>query len=239
MKFKTLAVILALFQPSSGHGLVNRWTDMNTTTSAPGWDFWKKPKTAAWYCENGDNGFVDHKSINTPEIICHRKGAPGVDHFTVRDGDGIQMEWNAWADSHKGPLISFIAPCPGDCTKVDKTSLRWTKIEESGFDGGKWATDVMLSNGKRSYVRIPQGLKAGNYVLRHEAIALHGARNQDAQFYPQCINLKVTGSGSAVPNNGVPGVALYGAREPGLIFDLYGQKYTSYPIPGPKPWTGR
>jgi hypothetical protein len=113
--------------------------------------------------------------------------------------------------------------------------LKFVKIGERGYLGSKkWATDAIVGGGTSS-ISIPASLKAGNYVLRHESIALHGARNIDAQFYPQCINLKVTGSGNAVPSNGVPGTRLYQTKEPGLVFDLY-TSYSRYPIPGPKMW---
>jgi cellulase len=89
-----------------------------------------------------------------------------------------------------------------------------------------------------SYATIPATLKAGNYVLRHELIALHGAWNNDAQFYPQCINLNITGPGQAVLTGGVSGIKLYQSRDPGLVFDLYSKKVESYPFPGPEIWRG-
>jgi hypothetical protein len=93
-----------------------------------------------------------------------------------------------------------------------------------------------MKSGKISNATIPSALKAGNYVLRHEMIALHGAQNGDAQFYPQCVNIKVTGSGTAVPKNGVPGTKIYGQKDAGLNFNLYQKQITTYPIPGPPVW---
>ena len=113
----------------------------------------------------------------------------------------------------------------------------FVKIQEGGYSNGQWVTDKMIRDGKSSNATIPASLKAGNYVLRHDAIALHGARNHDSQQYPQCVNIKVTGGGNSVPTGGVPGTRLYNPNEPGLIFDLY-TKFTSYPIPGPKVWRG-
>lgn len=79
---------------------------------------------------------------------------------------------------------------------------------------------------------IPANLKPGNYVLRHEIIALHSASNADgAQNYPQCVNLKVTGSGTEQPE-GTLGTALYSADDEGINFNLY-TTFDSYPIPGP------
>jgi cellulase len=92
------------------------------------------------------------------------------------------------------------------------------------------------SKGNAWTVTIPENLAPGNYVLRHEILALHSAGQANgAQFYPQCINLEVTGSGSATPD-GVAGTSLYTAEDPGVLFNLYGE-FSEYPIPGPALWT--
>jgi hypothetical protein len=51
------------------------------------------------------------------------------------------------------------------------------------------------------------GLAPGNYLIRHELIALHQANNP--QFYPECAQITVTGSGTAQPD------ASYKAAIPG------------------------
>ncbi|KAG8160908.1 hypothetical protein KVR01_009172 [Diaporthe batatas] len=87
-------------------------------------------------------------------------------------------------------------------------------------------------------VRIPADLASGNYVLRHEIIALHSAGNPNgAQSYPQCLNLAVTGTGSAQPS-GVLGTALYKATDPGILYDLYGPTTQNYLVPGPTQYAG-
>lgn len=84
---------------------------------------------------------------------------------------------------------------------------------------------------------IPRNLKAGNYVIRHEIIALHSAGiDNGAQNYPQCLTLKVGGSGSVAPSGGTVGTALYNRADAGIRFNLY-TTYTSYPYPGPALWT--
>jgi cellulase len=51
---------------------------------------------------------------------------------------------------------------------------------------GTWVTDELIKNNFTSSTTIPRNLKAGNYVIRHEIIALHSAGNDNgAQFYPQ------------------------------------------------------
>jgi hypothetical protein len=151
----------------------------------------------------------------------------------------------------------------GDCTTKAASSLRWSKISQSSLitpgGSGTWVTDQMLTNNYTSSTTIPKNLKAGNYVIRHEIIALHGAQNAGgAQLYPQCINVKVGGSGTVAPTSGVAGTSLYTetVRKPrvktlcpgylltsypnlkmaGIIFNLY-TTFTSYTYPGPALWT--
>jgi hypothetical protein len=60
----------------------------------------------------------------------------------------------------EGPLLSYIAPCKGDCSTAVKTNLLWTKIQEAGFQG-EWTSDKMQKNGFKTEVTIPSSLKAG------------------------------------------------------------------------------
>ena len=110
--------------------------------------------------------------------------------------------------------MNYMAACGGDCESVDKSTLKWFKIAEAGYlspdgNGGTWATNKLLDNNYTWPVKVPSTIAAGNYVLRHEILALHAAGQADgAQNYPQCINLQVTGGGTAKPD-GVVGTELY------------------------------
>lgn len=74
-------------------------------------------------------------------------------------------------------------------------------------------------------------------MLRHEIIALHGAATLNgAQNYPQCINIEITGSGTAAPT-GTLGTALYKNTDPGVHLNPY-VTLTSYAMPGPALFTG-
>ena len=84
---------------------------------------------------------------------------------------------------------------------------------------------------------VPRNLKPGNYVLRHEIIAVHTAwADNGAQHYPQCLNLRVGGSGTVELPPGTAG-PLYRRDEPGILFVLNG-KPTNYPFPGLEVWSG-
>jgi cellulase len=192
------------------------------------------PATAGWYAENLDNGFVEPNSYGTADIICHKNAEVATSSATVKAGGTIDFQWSAWPESHMGPVITYIAPCNGDCAAVDKTALKFTKIAAEGYDAStkSWAAVTMIANNNTASVTVPSSIKAGNYVFRHEIIALHGAGSANgAQNYPQCMNIEITGSGTEEPA-GTLGTKLYTPTDAGILFDPYSGA-ASYEIPGP------
>lgn len=205
-------------------------------TSAP---YQSNPPTViGWGTSATDLGFVAPDAFSSGDIVCHRDGANAKGHATVAAGDKVFVQWNTWPASHKGPVIDYLANC-GDsgCETVEKTSLKFFKIAEAGLiDGsstpGVYAADELIDNDLGWMIQIPSDIAPGNYVLRHEIIALHSGGNANgAQNYPQCFNLKITGSGTSSPE-GVAATSLYTASDSGILFNIYGS-VSSYPIPGP------
>jgi hypothetical protein len=196
------------------------------------------PATIAWSDTATDLGYVDGSSYSSADIICHKNARPGAISAPVKAGGSVELQWSEWASSHHGPVITYLANCNGDCSSVDKTTLKFFKINEAGLiSPGTWASDNLRSNNNSWTITIPSTIKAGNYVLRHEIIALHSAFNKDsAQNYPQCFNLKVTGGGSDSPS-GTLGTSLYKDTDPGILISIY-QSLSSYIIPGPVLYTG-
>ncbi|KAJ5421123.1 hypothetical protein N7465_003642 [Penicillium sp. CMV-2018d] len=200
------------------------------------------PANIGWAEKATDLGFVDGSDYANPDIICHKDATPGAISAEVKAGGKVELQWTEWPESHHGPVITYMANCNGDCSKVDKTTLKFFKIAEAGLIDdsnvpGKWATDELIANNNTASVTIPSAIAAGNYVLRHEIIGLHSAGEVNgAQNYPQCLNLKVTGGGSDAPD-GVLGTALYKATDPGIKISIY-TALDSYKIPGPALYTG-
>ncbi|KAL2000382.1 hypothetical protein VTN02DRAFT_3192 [Thermoascus thermophilus] len=199
------------------------------------------PEVIAWSTKATDLGFVDGTGYASPDIICHKGAEPGSLSAKVPAGGTVELQWTAWPESHKGPVIDYLAACNGNCSSVDKTALKFFKIDESGLtDGsgsGTWASDTLIKNNNSWTVTIPSTIAPGNYVLRHEIIALHSAENKDgAQNYPQCINLEVTGGGTDNPA-GTLGTALYTDTDPGILVNIY-QGLSNYSIPGPALYSG-
>ncbi|KAJ0312333.1 hypothetical protein COL5a_002013 [Colletotrichum fioriniae] len=235
------SILLALAATVAAHGHVD-WL-VAGGVAYRGWDspaFTYSPPTSpvvGWKIDAPDNGFVEPVNFGTGDIICHKNGSPAGGHATVAAGSNIQLIWNTWPESHKGPVIDYLAKCTGDCESVDKTTLNFFKIDAGGLidmslTNGKWADDVLMANNFTWTVQIPATLAPGNYVLRHEIIALHSGGNVNgAQAYPQCFNLQVTGGGSLAPA-GVKGTALYKSDDPGILFNLYTSPLV-YPVPGP------
>ena len=126
---------------------------------------------------------------------------------------------------------------------MNKTQLEFFKIEEAGpLDNskspGRWASDEIMAANNTWTVNIPSDITAGNYVLRHEIIALQNAmEGNGAQAYPQCINLKVIGGGAATPK-GIPATQFYTPTDPGILVDIF-NNIATYVIPGPALYKGR
>lgn len=103
-------------------------------------------------------------------------------------------------DTHKGPVLSYIAP-----TASAGTGPVWVKLSESGLANGKWAVDTLITNRGKQDILIPKSLAPGKYLVRGEIIALHESDvayekdpKRGAQFYMECVQINVTGGGSTV-----------------------------------------
>lgn len=254
MRWTTLSTSLLLIPFAQAHGRITHITTANGAVYE-GWDpefagaLSPPPPLVAWSASNLGNIFVRPSQFNTTDIACHYNAVPGALHVNTSAGDTLKLQWNEWPNSHVGPVVSFLAACNGSCANADKRSLQWVKIDElgwlnsTGWDsidlGGTWATNVLIANGFSWLVRIPEMLSEGNYVLRHEIIALHVADKLDgAQAYPQCVNLSVkkgTSKDAKKLPGGVLSTRLYGMNDPGVLVDVH-KKIAGYVIPGQRMW---
>lgn len=189
------------------------------------------------------------KDLSSPDLVCNVNGAKAASSFVqAAAGDKLTFEWyhNTRTDdiidkSHKGPIITYIAPY----TEGNGAESIWTKIDEAGYDAasGQWAVDKLIANKGLYDFTLPASLAAGRYLIRQEIIAHHESDTaynvnpaRGAQFYPSCVQVEVTGSGTAVPNQNFNFNTGYTYADPGIVFNLY-QAISSYKIPGPAVWT--
>ena len=240
----TIAAVAApLLRLAAAHGHVSGVSVNGGSVIAganPNWYYLpadQRANTPGWRALNQDNGFVEPNNFGTSDVACHKSATPGQTYIEAKAGDMLKIFWDTWPDTHKGPVLNYMAPCNGDCTSASAGSLAFVKLSQgaliSGNNPGNWVTDTLIRDNFSSDFKIPTTLAAGNYVLRHEIIALHAAGSPNgAQAYPQCLNVKITSGGSNTLSGGTRGSALYKATDPGIVFSLY-DSFSSYPIPGP------
>ncbi|KAJ7842637.1 glycoside hydrolase [Mycena olivaceomarginata] len=184
-------------------------------------------------------------NLTTDEIICGRGAKPAALVATAASGDALAISWGGYADDGEGtwihevgPMLTYLAACGASCTTFNPTEeTQWFKISQHGTQSnGSWIQE-QLYNGFPTIVTIPKNLKAGNYVLRHEVIALHMAQSLGgAEFFPNCVQLTVTGTGSGAPTEkeitNFPGT--YKPTGPGILVDVYTNfDGENYQFPGP------
>ncbi|KAL5333719.1 glycosyl hydrolase family 61-domain-containing protein [Aspergillus crustosus] len=237
---KLAAVLLGTATTVAAHGYVTSIDVDGTTYGGYLIDTYyyesNPPEIIAWSTTATDTGFVAPTAYGDSEIICHRGAEPGALSAEISPGGSVTLYWSTWPTDHHGPVITYLANCNGDCASVDKTNLEFFKIDAGGLIDnsavpGTWASDELIAANFSRTVTIPDDIASGNYVLRHEIIALHSAENVDgAQNYPQCVNLKVTGDGTAVPQ-GTLGTSLYKDTDPGIDVNIW-NALSSYVIPG-------
>ncbi|KLO17697.1 cellulose-growth-specific protein [Schizopora paradoxa] len=180
-------------------------------------------------------------------LACNDDGTSGALQLTgtVAAGTPITAFWNQVWPHPYGPMLTYLANCGGSCTGVNANSLEWFKIDESGllsgtvYDGS-WGAGQMIAQNSSWTTTVPASVPAGNYLIRFETIALH---SMPAQFYPECAQIQITGSGSLAPTAAelvkFPGA--YTNNDPGLNIDIYSneaQTETTYVIPGPACYAG-
>ncbi|RDL30660.1 Glycosyl hydrolase family 61 [Venustampulla echinocandica] len=190
-----------------------------------------------------DGSFACNKDIKHQDstVISVAAGAKvgGWWGHVIGGAQGSNDPDNPIASSHKGPIIYYLAKVDNAAT-TGTTGLRWFKVAEDGLSGGQWAVDRMISGGGWHYFTMPSCVAPGDYLLRAELIALHSAGSSgQAQFYMECAQIRVTGSGTNSGSNTVSFPGAYKASDPGILINIYdnsGQPYLggkAYTIPGP------
>ncbi|KDQ57521.1 glycoside hydrolase family 61 protein [Jaapia argillacea MUCL 33604] len=193
-----------------------------------------------------ENQLIPFQIPTDPNLSCNSNGASlgtGQLFATVAAGSKVTAYWNTWPHTI-GPVMVYMAKCPSNCTTATTSTLEWFKIEQAGlisgdYANGTWAMGELVANNNSWTTTIPATLPAGQYMLRHELLAIH--TSDQPQFYPECAQLILTGGGSSAPTSSylvtLPGA--YKASDPGVTLDIYATPtFTNYTIPGPPVWQG-
>ncbi|KAK1762941.1 family 61 glycosyl hydrolase [Phialemonium atrogriseum] len=165
----------------------------------------------------------------------------------VQAGSSVSAVWRHTLESgpndvmdagHKGPVMAYLKKVTN--AKTDSgVGDGWFKIQQEGLNGGTWGTDTVINNKGNQVINIPKCIEDGQYLLRAEMIALHGARDVNgAQLYMECAQINISGgTGTVKPKtHSIPGI--YKSNDPGLLLDIYNVKQPfNYVIPGPELFT--
>jgi hypothetical protein len=139
--------------------------------------------------------------LQTVNIRCNNKGALGTGVTgTIAAGAKLKAHWKQWTHRPTSFLV-YMAKCPGTCDSWDGSGKVWcmhaslsvcyvangvrlVKVFEQGLISGTenkgiWAGDAILDT-LEATITIPAALAPGDYLVRHELIAVHQANN------PQC-----------------------------------------------------
>lgn len=241
----TLFTLLPFVLSVAGHGMVKNVQIGNGKkypgSAGPGADPSNSPVRAV-------TGPDPVKDFSSSDFACGTgspKPAPIM--ATANAGDKVQTWWQGGTGINwfhdVGPIMTYMAACDGDCASFTPSkSTKWFKISEEGLPSGDklgassslWA-QAKTNDGSPVSVTIPSGLPDGNYLFRQEMVALQlGQTSGGAEFYPNCIQMKVGKGGTAKVNAGpttsFPGA--YKASDPGILVDVY-TPAGPYKFPGP------
>ncbi|KAI0130494.1 glycoside hydrolase [Xylariales sp. AK1849] len=231
----TLALLAAPLV--AAHGAVTSYIIGGTTY--PGYEGFS-PVAGAQIIQRQWPDYNPILTVTDAKMTCNG-GTSAPISASVAAGTNITAVWKQWTHQ-QGPVMVWMYACSGDFSACDGKSANWFKIDQTGLwgtvlDSDNWGTAIVFNTLEYSS-RVPANLKPGNYLIRHELLALHQANTP--QFYPECAQIVVTGSGTATPSGSyltsIPGYAAQ--SDPGVTIDIYSSTATSYTPPGPAVWTG-
>lgn len=184
------------------------------------------------------------EAATSNDFRCNKGAGSGAktDVFTVKPGDslGLRQAFDPSGMKHPGPAQVYVSLAPGSVKTYDGSG-DWIKVHQSllckdplvardlQYDG--WC---MYGENKIEF-EVPETLPDGEYLVRAEHIAIHGAHDGKAEFYYSCAQVRIQGSNAtALPAGAetakIPGV--YKTDDAAINFSVWGGK-TSYPlIPG-------
>ncbi|KAF2004779.1 lytic polysaccharide monooxygenase, partial [Amniculicola lignicola CBS 123094] len=210
------------------------------------------------YIRKTDNSNSPITDITSTNMRCNSGGASGntTETYAVSTGDEVGFMINS-NFGHPGPQQVYLSKAPSTAAEYDGSG-DWVKIYSATTNditdqGLQWAM-----NGVTNFSFALPGVDAGEYLLRAEGLALHGAGSEGgAQWYIGCAQISVGGAAgngtTTAPLNGtavgggttnvtanldsavkIPG--LYTVDEPGILINIYYPVPTNYTAPGPALW---
>jgi hypothetical protein len=139
--------------------------------------------------------------------------------------------------------LTYMAACgQNGCATFDSANAKFFKISELGKheDGSTWfMRDLTEGPDATTSVTLPTNLPAGEYLIRHELIAMQlGMSQGGAEFYPACLQIRLgdpSRTDAALPSGDslvtFPGA--YSDSDPGIFDPNVYNPGSNYIFPGP------
>jgi hypothetical protein len=133
-----------------------------------------------------------------------------------------------------------MSKAPGNVSSYDGSG-DWFKISATGLCGKDPSVDnnwcaFMKSNNEAT---IPVKTPPGEYLVRVEHLGIHEGHKGRAQFYFECAQVKVTGSGGGTPSPLVKIPGYISANSPSVAYDKWTKPVKPYQMPPPAVWNGQ
>jgi lytic cellulose monooxygenase (C1-hydroxylating) len=135
--FTLAAGIATLSYRVAAHGIVTKITIGTKTYQGydPNFQYMPTPPAVIGWAAPAtqDRGPVPGNALQNPDVICQRGATNAKISAPVAAGDSVSLQWTAWPASHKGPMLDYLADCGADCSTVDKSTLKFFKIDAVGL----------------------------------------------------------------------------------------------------------
>jgi hypothetical protein len=179
------------------------------------------------YVREDTQGYMPWKgNYNSDDFRCNTgsfqyAGQTDVNKVKAGDQIGFATDFGALIE-HPGPMQVYMSKAPGNVRDYDGSG-DWFKIWELGptsfgNEGIQWGV-----TGKSNFTFIlPKETPAGQYLVRIEHIALHGAGEfGGAELYFNCAQIEVESDSTETPGPVVKIPGVYTGYEPGILFYMY------------------
>ncbi|TIB85903.1 hypothetical protein E3Q06_01754 [Wallemia mellicola] len=228
LKLLTLSSVLAA---ATAHGIVKQVIFDGVTYDGPYPNYGEEQEFKAQGPIRQVKNLDPITDIYSPDLACGRESLPSEYSAEVGAGAEIEFVWNGGDDGYPwphqvGPLLTYMGNCYDDCNNVDPTTVDFFKISEQDMrEDGQWE-QASLVDFATAKSKIPGNIQPGNYIIRHEIIALHNANEVGGcEFYPSCTNVYVNSDGDSVPGDTVRFPGGYDPEEAGIYTpELYNQQ---------------
>ncbi|KAK1976222.1 fungal cellulose binding domain-containing protein [Colletotrichum cereale] len=199
------------------------------------------------YIRKHQNGYMPTKfkgipngsiSPNDADFTCNKGSTPAPKVLTVKAGDKVALKqaFGGTGMMHPGPTQMYMAPVAN--AAADK-GTEWYKVHQS----------LLCKSGAPEFLRqaawcsygednvsftVPATIPNGQYLVRGEHIALHGAHGGEAEFYYACAQVEVTGNtATSMPGTGVKIPGVYKQADAPVNFSVWGRSTSYDKAPGP------